>query len=109
MISNIGTVYFKGEVVKKVLLTSEYMHFLKRNTSLLTKRGIGIYSTTTGTEALRLHEEHKFDLIFSDFNLEDMGGCKFCSLIREKESSHHVPIVLTCHNFPGRRGKVEMS
>jgi len=109
IVSNIRTVYSKEEVVKKVLLTSEYLYFLKRNTSLFMKRGIGIYSTTTGTEALRLHEEHKFNLIFSDFNLKDMGGCKFCSLIREKESSHHVPIVLTCHNFPRRREKVEMS
>ena len=95
--------------MKKVLLASEYTHFLKRNTTLLKKRGLRLYSATTGTEALRLHEEHKFDLIFSDFKLKDMGGCKFCSLVREKESSHHVAIVLTCHDFPGRKDKVEMS
>jgi len=93
--------------MKKILLTSTYMLFLRKNSNLLSKRGFEVFTTSNGGEAFKLHQEHKFDLIFSDFRLEDMGGCTLCSLIRKKDNSHHVPIVIACHNFPGSIESVE--
>jgi len=93
--------------MKKILLTSKYALFLRKNSNLLSKRGFEVFTTSNGGQAYKLHEEHKFDLIFSDFRLEDMGGCTLCSLIRKKENSHYVPIVITCHNFPGSIESVE--
>jgi CheY-like chemotaxis protein len=95
--------------MRKVLLASDYLHFLKRCTTLLTTRGLGIYSTTRGAEAIRLHAEYRFDLIFTDFKLEDMSGCTLCSLVRKEEHCHHVPIVITCHNFLGSIERAEQS
>jgi CheY-like chemotaxis protein len=93
--------------MKKVLLTSEYKLFMKRNTNLLMMRGFRLFTETTGAEALKLHELHHFDLILSDFKLEDMSGCTLCSLIRIKDEN--VPIILTCHNLPGSIERVEQS
>jgi len=95
--------------MKKVLLVSAYKLFLKRNTALLMRRGFQLFSATSGAEALKLHEEHHFDLILADLKLEDMGGCTLCSLIRKGESSQHVPIIITCHNIPGSIERVEQS
>jgi CheY-like chemotaxis protein len=95
--------------MKKILLASEYILFLKRNTALLMRRGFQLFTTSSGKEALELHREHHFDLIFTDFKLEDMNGCIFCSLIREREDSIDVPIIISCHNFPGSIERVEHS
>jgi len=70
--------------------------------------GFSIFATTSGAEALKLQKEHNFDLIVSDFELEDMNGCTFCSLVRQEENSRHVQIILACYNIPERikRGKL---
>ena len=86
-------------IMKKVLLASAYMLFLKRNTTLLMRRGFSLFTATSGSEAFRLHKEHHFELILLDFKLEEMSGSTFCTLIRKDEDS--VPIIMTCHNIPG--------
>jgi CheY-like chemotaxis protein len=94
--------------MKKVLLLSGYKPFLTRNSSLLISTELQIFTAKSGGEALRLHEAYSFDLIFVDFNLEDMGGDTFCSLIRKGKNSPQVPIIITCHNVPGSIERVEL-
>lgn len=87
--------------MKKILLASGYISFLTRNSNLLRNRGFSIFTAKNGGDALNLHKEHHFDLILADFKLEEMGGCTLCSLIRKGEDAPKVPIIITCHNFPG--------
>jgi len=87
--------------MKKILLVSGYISFLTRNSNLLRNRGFQLFTAKSGGEALKLHKEHHFDLILVDFKLEEMGGCTFCSLIRKGVDAPQVPIIITCHNFPG--------
>lgn len=87
--------------MKKVLLVSGYISFLTRNTNLLRNREFQLFTTQSGGEALKLHKEHRFDLILIDFKLEEMGGCTLCSLIRKGEDSPQVPIIIACYNLPG--------
>lgn len=87
--------------MKKVLLVSAYTPFLSRNTTLLMGRGLEVFTTKSGGEALKLHAEYCFDVIFADFKLEEMGGCTLCSLIRKGNDSPQVPVIITCHNLPG--------
>lgn len=87
--------------MKKVLLASAYPLFVKRNTTLLMRRGFCLFTATSGTEAFKLHKQHHFDLILLDFRLEEMSGSTFCTLIRKGEDSPRVPIVMTCHNLSG--------
>lgn len=95
--------------MKKVLLASASRAFLNRNTNLLLKRGFQLFTATSGAEALKLHEEHFFDLILSDLELEDMAGNKFCSLAHTGDAFWHVPVILTCHNTPASIEKVRQS
>lgn len=82
--------------MKKVLLTSSSKTFLERNMNLLTNKGFRFFTATNGSETIRLHQEHLFDLILSDLELEDMDGCVLCSEVRRTESSQPVSIVLIC-------------
>lgn len=93
--------------MKKVLLASAYRLFLKKNATLLMKRGIQIFTATTGGEAQELHKKHNFDLILIDFKLDDMSGTTLCSLIRNGDSLPQVPIIITCHNLPGSVERAE--
>ena len=93
--------------MKKILLVSASKVFLKRNTNLLIRRGLQLFGTTSGEEALYLHKELNFDLIISDFNLEEMRGFELCSLIRNRENSRQVFIILTCQDIKGHLGLVE--
>jgi len=85
----------------KILLVSGYISFLTRNSNLLRNRVFQIFTAKSGGEALKLHQEHHFDLMLVDFKLEEMGGCTLCSLIRKSEHASQVPIIITCHNIPG--------
>ncbi len=95
--------------MKKFILASVSKAFLRRNTSLLQRRGIQLFTTTSGEEALDLHKECHFDLILTDSDLEDMDGFTLCSRVRKIESSKTVPVILTHHKFPGNLNKVEQS
>lgn len=95
--------------MKKILIASSSKLFLKRNTDLLTGRGLGLFSTTRGEEALKLHEEFPVNLILSDVLLEDMDGCKLCSLVNKEKKLRHVPVILCCHDHHESIEKIKQS
>ena len=87
--------------MKKILVVSLSRTFLKRKTNLLRQRGLQLFIATSGAEALAMHEEHHFDLIFADLQLEDMGGYTLCSLVRRQEKARNTPIILICLQIAG--------
>jgi len=95
--------------MKKILLASASKVCLQRNTTLLMRRQFELFTTMSCSEALKLHEEHHFDLILSDMELEGMGGCALCTLVRSGEHSRDVPVILVSHNTPGNIQRVEQS
>lgn len=103
---NIGK---RGEIMKKVLLTSASKPFLKRNTSLLMSQELQFFTSSSGLEALKLHEEHNFDLILCDLELDDMDGCGFCSEVHKMQMSHLVPVILICYDSAESIARVKKS
>lgn len=95
--------------MKKILLASASKAFLNRNSNLLLNRGLQLYTASSGKEALKLHADNLFDLILSDLELEDMGGCTLCSHVREVEKLQRVPVILTCHNISDKIERVAKS
>lgn len=95
--------------MKKVLLTSSSKAFLGRNTNLLADKGFQFFTAATGSETLKLHREHAFDLILSDLELDDMDGCRLCSEVRKTEHSKPVSVVLICTGTDDCLKKVEQS
>jgi len=80
--------------MKKILLISTSKIFLKRNTNLLTGRGLEIFTAANGEDALKLHEEQTFDLILSELELDGMDGSRLCSEIRMMKNSSQVSVIL---------------
>lgn len=97
------------KTVKKVLLTSSSKTFLGRNKNLLSDKGFQLFAAATGAEALQLHQQHLFDLVLSDLELDDMDGCRLCSEIRKAESSLSIPVVLICYDTATCVEKVKQS
>ena len=95
--------------MKKFLLASESKSFLKRNTNLLQRRDIQLFTATSGEEVLKLHGEFQFDLILTDLELDDMDGFTLCSQVRQVGMSKTVPVIVTCHKAPGNLERVEQS
>ncbi|MDA8098616.1 MAG: PilZ domain-containing protein [Nitrospiraceae bacterium] len=56
--------------------------------------GATILSARTAEEALKLHREHKTDLIIADAGFPGMGGVKLCKAIRNDASRRDVSIIL---------------
>lgn len=95
--------------MKKVLLTSASKTFLSRNAALLANKGFQFFTSCSGAEALRLHEEHLFDLILADLDQGDMDGCHLCSEVHQGNDAHRVPIVIICHDMETQIQKVKQS
>jgi CheY-like chemotaxis protein len=83
--------------MKKVLLVGASKLFLRRSTRLLMNQGVQLFTSASGLEALKQHEELGFDLILCDLELEDMDGCRFCSEVQSVDSSL-VPVILICND-----------
>jgi len=95
--------------VKKVLLTSSSSAFLKRNVTLLTGKGFQLFTAANGSEAVKLHQKHLFDLILSDLELEDMDGGTLCAEVHQVEPSADVRVVLICLSTAESLEKVKRS
>lgn len=95
--------------MKKVLMASPSSAFLKRNKILLMDKGFQFCTATSVSEALKLHDEHKFDLILSDLEQGGMDGCCLCSEIRKKEDGENVPVIIICHDSAQHIQKIQQS
>jgi len=95
--------------MKKILLVSASKVFLKRNANLLLGRGLEIFTASSGEEALKLHEEHGFDLILSELELDGIDGSSLCSAVHMMKSSQQVSIILVCYDMLNSIHRVEQS
>jgi len=86
--------------MKKILLASKYKTLLQKHSNLLANWKFKVFTTTSGSEALKLHKEHNFHLIVSDFELEGMCISTLFTLIHKDTHAQRVPLIITCHDLP---------
>jgi CheY-like chemotaxis protein len=75
-------------------------------TRLLEKRGHRVTLAATGREALEVLEKERYDLVFMDMQMPEMGGLEATATIRERENGHdiHLPVIaLTAHAMKADR------
>ncbi len=60
----------------------------------LSKAGHRIIAATDGEEGFELAQEHRPDLIISDFQMPRLNGLELCKKLREQEGTRLIPIVL---------------
>lgn len=88
------------EGIKYRVLLVEDMEIAQKVAAIrLTELGCEVDTAKTGTQALELVNQRRYDLIFMDLGLEDMDGLTVTETIRKMEQrGHHVPIIaLTAH------------
>jgi DNA-binding response OmpR family regulator len=68
------------------------MRFLLR--TFLEMRGMRVVEAEDGEAGVRVAEELRPDLILMDWSLPRMDGITATILIRKRNTSHHIPIVL---------------
>lgn len=95
--------------MKKILLVSSSKVFLKRNANLLLGRGLQVSTASNGVEALKLHEEHTFDLVLSELELDGIDGSRLCSEIHMLKNPQSVSIILICYDILNSIHRVEKS
>jgi CheY-like chemotaxis protein len=95
--------------MRKILLVSTSKVFLRRNANLLFGRGLEIFTAYNGEEALKLHEEHIFDLILSELELDGIDGSRLCAEVHMLKNSQHVSIILICYDILNSIHRVEQS
>jgi two-component system phosphate regulon response regulator PhoB len=60
----------------------------------LSQAGFDIVTATTGRKALESVQTHPPDLIILDLMLPDVDGVEVCRMLRQRESSRRIPIVM---------------
>jgi DNA-binding response OmpR family regulator len=60
----------------------------------LSQAGFDITTATTGRKALETVQTHPPDLIILDLMLPDVDGVEVCRMLRQRESSRRIPIVM---------------
>src|SRR5437764_7586829 len=60
----------------------------------LSQAGFQVSAAVTGVAALHAVEERLPDLIILDIMLPDLGGLEVCRLVRERERSRRIPIIM---------------
>ncbi|MCT4621635.1 MAG: PAS domain S-box protein [Marinisporobacter sp.] len=75
--------------------------------SLLKKKGYLVDIANNGIEALKLHRQKKYDVIFMDIQMPEMDGLETTRRIREREGNDvHTPIIaVTAFSLKGDREK----
>jgi two-component system, sensor histidine kinase and response regulator len=88
----------------KILLVEDNEVNQKVATLMLRSTGCTVSVAGNGREALALHGQEDFDLIFMDIEMPEIGGIETTRAIREKEkeTGRHVPIIaMTAHAVRG--------
>jgi two-component system chemotaxis response regulator CheY len=87
-------------LMKKVLIINPVRDALARDTNILARDDLRIFTASTAEEGLRIHRKEMVNLILTDFDLPDMGGDVLCSRIRQEQTLRKVSIIVLCRDVP---------
>lgn len=79
---------------KKILLVDNVKLFMEMEKTLLSRKGLTIFTASSGKEVLAIHRKEKVDLILLDLFMPEMGGDKVCRRIREDRELRDVSIII---------------
>ena len=78
----------------RVLIVDDEMHVCRSCEKILSREGYEVRSVTTGSQALHLLEQERFDLVFTDLKMAEMGGMELLGALRSRFPDV-VPVVIT--------------
>ena len=78
----------------RVLVVDDEIHVCRSCEKILSREGYQVRSVTTGAQALRMLEQERFDLVFTDLKMAEMGGMELLGALRSRFPDI-VPVVIT--------------
>jgi len=79
-------------------------------TEMLRVNGVGVTTASSGREALDLMDHNRFDLVFMDLHMPDMGGVETARQMRAKAGSARLPIIaMSADTFDGEAARLKES
>jgi len=80
--------------MKKLLIVDDAQTVLHYQKLLLSGQDFIITTASNGIEALKKIEEESPDLILMDLIMPEMDGLTCCRLLKGKDKTKHIPIIL---------------
>jgi two-component system chemotaxis response regulator CheY len=84
----------KTETKKTILIVDDSSMIRSVASKAAESVGLNVVTANDGHEGLAKAKQYKFDLIFSDINMPQMGGLEMVEKIREFDGCQFIPIVM---------------
>ncbi|WP_129011219.1 response regulator [Arcobacter defluvii] len=77
----------------KILIVDDVPKNIQMAMNILKNEGHKMYYAKSGEMALKLVNEHDFDLILLDIMMPDMNGFTVCSKLKSDEKTKNIPVI----------------
>ncbi|MBN2560678.1 MAG: response regulator [Phycisphaerae bacterium] len=85
---------------KKILVCDDEPHILRVVSTKLKNGGFDVITAADGEEALELTQQHRPDLIITDYQMPMLSGLELCARLRADPAMEGIPIImLTARGF----------
>lgn len=84
----------KGNKNKKILVVDDRTANVKTISNILEREGYAVVPAYNGGQALKAVEKEHPDLVILDMLLPDLDGQKVCRMIKEKEETSLLPVIM---------------
>ncbi|MEE9190106.1 MAG: response regulator [Candidatus Neomarinimicrobiota bacterium] len=83
----------------KILLIDDEGFFTQQTSLILENKGYDVMVASNGLDGIQKAKSEDIDLILLDLMLPGMNGYQICSLIKQDDNFHHIPIIIfTAHD-----------
>ncbi len=78
----------------KVLLVEDFKTMRKAIIRILHEINLDVVEAGNGIEALKVLDNEKVDIVFTDLVMPEMDGFELCEEIRRRPDTRHLPVVV---------------
>ena len=78
----------------KVLLVEDFKTMRKAIIRILHDINLDVVEAGNGIEALKVLDDEKVDIVFTDLVMPEMDGFELCEEIRRRPDTRHLPVVV---------------
>jgi DNA-binding response OmpR family regulator len=77
----------------KILIVDDIPKNIQMAMNILKDQGYKMFYAKSGEMALKLVNEHNFDLILLDIMMPDMNGFEVCGILKNEDKTKKIPII----------------